>query len=366
MSGARLVRGPIRLGMVGSRPPPIGGVTVLFEALVRALAARQDVSLRLVEVPVSRGSLARRMGGGAAVVAQMARILPSVDILTVHLPTPVLPFIGPPAVLLAGAWRRPVLLRKFGGTDYRELHRPQAALAAWAARRADVYLAEARGLVRAAREAGVGRAYWFPNHRSCGAALGEPRAACRRLVFVGHVRRTKGIPELLEAAAGLDLPEPVDIYGPLFDGYSARSFEGLKNVRYCGVLEPTQVAGRLRDYDALVLPTYHEGEGYPGVLLEAYCAGLPVVTTSWRVVPEIVNERCGLLVPVRDARALAAALHRLVTDSVLYQALGRGARLQGGRFATERWADVFVRLCRATLARHRAAASDPHQRRLGS
>jgi len=67
-------------------------------------------------------------------------------------------------------------------------------------------------------------------------------------------------------------------------------------------------------------------EGIPNSMLEAMSSGLPVVATLHGGIPEAVeHERTGLLVPERDADALAAALSR-ITDSFEYlQAVGRCA-----------------------------------------
>jgi glycosyltransferase involved in cell wall biosynthesis len=56
--------------------------------------------------------------------------------------------------------------------------------------------------------------------------------------------------------------------------------------------------------------------------IEALHAGLPVLTTAQGGAREIVDETCGVLVPAGDAKALAAALRRLVTDENLRARLG--------------------------------------------
>ncbi len=69
-------------------------------------------------------------------------------------------------------------------------------------------------------------------------------------------------------------------------------------------------------------------DGLPNVLIEAMSCGLPVVTTPVAGIPELVkHEESGLLVPERDAEALADALGRLVIDGQLRIQLGTRARL---------------------------------------
>jgi glycosyltransferase involved in cell wall biosynthesis len=58
--------------------------------------------------------------------------------------------------------------------------------------------------------------------------------------------------------------------------------------------------------DLLSLPSY--SEGHPNVLVEALACGRPVVSTPVGGVPEVVDESCAILVPPRDADALATAL----------------------------------------------------------
>ena len=55
-------------------------------------------------------------------------------------------------------------------------------------------------------------------------------------------------------------------------------------------------------------------------------AGLPVVATRVGGTPEIVDGRCGRLVPARDPQALAEALAALAGDPALRRTLGRDAR----------------------------------------
>lgn len=75
----------------------------------------------------------------------------------------------------------------------------------------------------------------------------------------------------------------------------------------------------------VTLPSYREG--FPKVLAEAAACGRPVVTTD---VPgcrdAIASGETGLLVPARDATALAAALRRLIQDAALRASMGRAGR----------------------------------------
>ncbi len=83
-----------------------------------------------------------------------------------------------------------------------------------------------------------------------------------------------------------------------------------------------------RDADVFVLASRHEGT--PNALLEAMACGLPPIVSaaSAGALDCIKPGESGLVVPVQDPAALAAALEALMTDPALRDRMGRAARLQ--------------------------------------
>jgi glycosyltransferase involved in cell wall biosynthesis len=113
----------------------------------------------------------------------------------------------------------------------------------------------------------------------------------------------------------------------------------------------------MAQYDALLLPTYHEGEGYPGVVLEAFRAGLPVICTRWQALPEIVDDTCGILVEPRSAEELRDAMERLIRNPALFKSLREGATRRRDLFSSETWAERFVEYCRGLAERRHVAGA---------
>ena len=86
------------------------------------------------------------------------------------------------------------------------------------------------------------------------------------------------------------------------------------------------IADVLASSHIAVLPSYYE-EGIPMALLEAAACGRPIVTTDAPGCREVVRHGVnGLLVPVRDARALADAVVALVDDPARRAAMGTESR----------------------------------------
>ncbi|MEM9888814.1 MAG: glycosyltransferase [Bacteroidota bacterium] len=135
----------------------------------------------------------------------------------------------------------------------------------------------------------------------------------RRFVFLGQVKISKGILHIREAIEQLDSAYTIHIYGPIYE-------ENLKFLAqksyYKGFVEPSKVIETLKDYDVLILPTYYRGEGYPGVLIEAYSLGIPVITTNWRFIPEIVKDgETGILIEPKSTRSLVAAIQHFNAEN---------------------------------------------------
>jgi glycosyltransferase involved in cell wall biosynthesis len=340
--------------LVGSLPPPIGGTSVSFRQLRDELSRVPGIRVEAVDT-MRRAGRGRAAWAARTALACLAAIRRA-DVVTFHASTPGTVWIAPLLLAACRLLGRPLVLREFGGSldaEYAEMGGLSRRLLRLAFR-ADRVLLQTHALVEYfSREVPGAHVAWYSNSRPLadgedGAAAGPPPAA--RFVFVGHVKASKGLGEILAAAERVPGCH-VDVYGPFHDGMTARDLEGHPGVRYRGELPPEQVVPTLRGYTAVLLPTWHFGEGYPGILLEAYAAGRPVVASRWRSIPEIVEHGVsGLLVEPRDAADLARALASLAGDPALAARLADGARRAAGRFASTRWTEEFARVCREVAA----------------
>ena len=106
----------------------------------------------------------------------------------------------------------------------------------------------------------------------------------------------------------------LDFYGPLID-FSEEQLNTF-NTFYKGQLDHSLTIPTLSEYDFLVFPTFHSGEGYPGVIIESYAAGTPVITTNWMSIPELViHGKTGLLIEPKSSNALIEILLNIESNS---------------------------------------------------
>jgi len=182
--------------------------------------------------------------------------------------------------------------------------------------------------------------------------LGLPR----RVPVVGTVARLapqKGLNYLVQAA-GLLPPPRRPFFVVVGDGPLRAELERL--VAATGVTQNFLFTGRRDDlpallnaFDLFVLPSLYEGLGL--ALLEAMAAARPVVATAVGGIPEVVVDgETGILVPPRDAGALAAAIDRLLTDNELATRMGQAGRERVGKYFTvEKMARAVMALYREEL-----------------
>jgi glycosyltransferase involved in cell wall biosynthesis len=97
-------------------------------------------------------------------------------------------------------------------------------------------------------------------------------------------------------------------------------------------------------FDVFCLSSHMEGLGTS--LLDAMAYSRPVVATAAGGIPEaVVHDVTGLVVPVRDAEALADALHALLRDPARREALGRAGRQRfEERFTADRMIEATLRV----------------------
>lgn len=160
------------------------------------------------------------------------------------------------------------------------------------------------------------------------AALGTP-ADAPVILMVGRLVAEKGYPELFAAMKNVEAH--LWVAGTRLASDHARPVDA-------ALAEDAELAGRVhllgeRDdvpqlmaaADLFTLPSHREG--MPRSIIEAMMTGLAVVATDIRGSrEEVVDGETGLLVPVADADALAAALAMLAADPVRRTAMGSAGR----------------------------------------
>ena len=169
-----------------------------------------------------------------------------------------------------------------------------------------------------------------------------------RMVFLSRVCQSKGVFLAIDAIRELHqrgLAVTLDIFGPFGEDAAEEALMVLlgPNIRYKGVVPADQVIDVMARYDILIFPTFHKGEGFPGVVVEAFGSGTPVVCSDWKSNSELVSDgRTGLLFALNNPGALVSALLRLIEDRELLRQISTNARVEARKYQPETVAAPFL------------------------
>lgn len=183
-------------------------------------------------------------------------------------------------------------------------------------------------------------------HRS-----GEPY----RFIFVGRLCRPKGVYELIEAFSLLQSSARVELMvvgdGPEKDNLVelSQSLEIADKILFTGAVR--DVFTYMDKAHAFVLPSY--SEGIPRVVMEAFAAGVPVISTNIPGVKQLITDKVnGRLVPVKDARSLATAMNYFLDNQdITKQYISVSRDLIVERFSAKRLANDYKREYLKIIAR---------------
>jgi glycosyltransferase involved in cell wall biosynthesis len=159
----------------------------------------------------------------------------------------------------------------------------------------------------------------------------------------------KNVGRLIDAVASLDEIRPVLV----IPGYPTATEEELQRrakasgaeVRFLGWVGDRMLDGLYRAADVFAMPSLAEGFGFP--VVEAMLRGTPVASSDATSLPEVAGDAALYFDPL-DTAAIATALQRLLTDSVLRTRLVAAGLERAQEFSWRRAAE-------GTLASYRAA-----------
>jgi alpha-1,3-rhamnosyl/mannosyltransferase len=175
------------------------------------------------------------------------------------------------------------------------------------------------------------------------------------VLHIGALVIRKNLPMLVRAAARLPRTVTLVLAGP--HGNAARNVareaerHGVSDrVRLVGHVDDGELTALLAGAALLAHPSHYEGFGL--TLLEAMCAGVPVVAARTGAQPEVVGS-AGLLLAPTDVTGWADAMLRLIESREERERLAAAGRARAATFTWSRVADATAGVHRRVMARAR-------------
>lgn len=201
---------------------------------------------------------------------------------------------------------------------------------------------------------------------------GGPASPRKRILTWGLLSEGKGIEWGIEAighlkAQGIDVDYVIagrthpkvlaregDVYRRHLEALAC-SRGVLEHVRFVDdYLDGAALGELIRSADAFLLPYDNNDQVTSGVLVEAMIAGGPVIATRFPHARELLSGDVGIVVPQRDARAMADAIARVVTDELAATRMRRRTLAIGESFLWSSVGAEYVLLAQG-LARRRSS-----------
>ncbi len=198
----------------------------------------------------------------------------------------------------------------FFGTDF---YKQRTKIHEWLIKKtilqSDHLFIETKYIIKKLADDGFHNSIWLPNARKKLLNEWQKKEFEQKFVFISMVNHTKGIDEILQITNQLPDNYTFDIYGPITAKDITASQLNKGRCQYKGILKSDEVQKVLQAYDVLVLPTHFSGEGYPGIIIEAFSVGRPVISTKWRAIPEILKpQKDSLMIKPKDQKELLEAI----------------------------------------------------------
>lgn len=235
------------------------------------------------------------------VTAQLIRCIRECDVVFILLSRNGMRLLFPVLHLFNWFWKKPLLHDCIGGS-LDEVVRLYPSIKK-ALNKFDVNWVETQQLKTKLEGLGIQNVEVLPNFKPLVLPnideLKMPSASLFRFCTFSRVNKAKGIGNAVQAIIDINREAgrrcvELDIYGPIEDNYEVELRPLLKAskgaVQYKGVVAYQDSVSVLKNYDMLLFPTTFYGEGFPGTLIDAFSAGLPVIATDWHCNSEIITE----------------------------------------------------------------------------
>lgn len=172
----------------------------------------------------------------------------------------------------------------------------------------------------------------------------ETSARLKNVIYVGHVKKKKGIEEIIKTAS-TEKDIVFHLVGPVSKEIEALPFTD--NVVFYGKMEHDDAVDMMKKADAFVFPSYTEG--FSMVMLEAMASGLPIIASNVGANAEMIESCGGVIISPKSSAELTSALEDIrpkeVREKMAEWNLKKVKIAYGNKTVFKRMQEVYREIC---------------------
>jgi len=217
----------------------------------------------------------------------------------------------------------------------------------------DVVYSQTETLKEGLIKMGLKKVVYFPNPRLNRGyiAKGEDLSNTFKIVFLSKIKVEKGPLLLIESLENVRRENPqinieLCFYGVIENSFRKEFLDAIKINKlnkYCGIANPDSVQEIISKYNLFVLPTFYKGEGAPGALIEAMMTGIPIITTDFLGVEELIlNQVDGIVIRQSNIKELIFAINQVIRNTELREKITKNVKLKAQNYDIDRLMPALV------------------------
>ena len=140
------------------------------------------------------------------------------------------------------------------------------------------------------------------------------REKIRKVLYVGGVIEEKGCLDIFEVAKHCP-----DIEFTLIGKSNLiciKESKKYKNVILAGTMKHDDIIKEMKEADVFMFLSYFRGEGFSNALVEAMAAGLPCIVSDWAANSDMIENKGGVVVPIKKPIYVLEALKKMVSKNI--------------------------------------------------
>lgn len=175
----------------------------------------------------------------------------------------------------------------------------------------------------------------------------EPLNFC----YLSRVSEEKGIFEAIEVLKKVNqkgIRVKLDIYGKIDENIREKFLKLVEDnnqfIQYFGVINPLETSKIIKNYFMMLFPTKFEGEGFPGTLLDAFAAGVPILSSKFAFYDNLLKDGVtGMSFPFNDYSALYDMILQILDNPNTIIKMRKLCAQEYFKYAPEKEIEIMVK-----------------------